>query len=63
MSTALQSHDEPLPLGTQLKGDSGRTYGIEELLADRRKPLLCVYRARYGFYDEHFVLAVSMLTL
>ncbi|KAJ5594715.1 uncharacterized protein N7459_000923 [Penicillium hispanicum] len=45
MSTAVQSHEEPFPLGAQLKGDSGRTYRIEEILADRRKPLLCVYRA------------------
>ncbi|OJJ42240.1 hypothetical protein ASPZODRAFT_155450 [Penicilliopsis zonata CBS 506.65] len=46
MSTTLQSHEEPLTLGTRLKGDSGRMYRIEEVLADRRKPLLCVYRAR-----------------
>jgi hypothetical protein len=49
MSTPLQSHEEPLPIGTRLKGDSGQIYMIEEILADRRKPLLCVYRARYGF--------------
>lgn len=47
MSTTLQSREEPLPLGTMLKSGSGRNYKIEEILADRRKPLLCVYRARY----------------
>ncbi|PTU22237.1 hypothetical protein P175DRAFT_0514365 [Aspergillus ochraceoroseus IBT 24754] len=46
MLTTLQSHEEPLHLGAQFKGDSGRIYRIEEVLADRRKPLLCVYRAR-----------------
>lgn len=39
-------NNEPLSLGTMLKSDSGQTYKIEEVLADRRKPLLCVYRAR-----------------
>lgn len=47
MSTTSQSHEEPLSRGTQLKGEPGRMYSIEEILADRRKPLLCVYRARY----------------
>ncbi|EER39169.1 conserved hypothetical protein [Histoplasma capsulatum H143] len=46
MSTTSQSHEGPLSLGTRLKGDSGQMYRIEEVLTDRRKPLLCVYRAR-----------------
>ncbi|KAI1459755.1 kinase-like protein [Annulohypoxylon moriforme] len=37
---------EPFTPGTLLKGDSGRVYEIEEVLSDRRNPLLCVYRAR-----------------
>lgn len=63
MSTTLQSHEEPLPLGARLKGDSGRIYRIEEVLADRRKPLLCVYRARYGSFNKHSTRVPSMLTL
>ncbi|EGC44800.1 conserved hypothetical protein [Histoplasma capsulatum var. duboisii H88] len=47
MSTTSQSHEGPLSLGTRLKGDSGQMYRIEEVLTDRRKPLLCVYRAQY----------------
>lgn len=54
MSTTLQSRNEPFSLGTMLKSDSGRTYKIEETLADRRKPLLCVYRARYVFVELPF---------
>ncbi|EER45640.1 conserved hypothetical protein [Histoplasma capsulatum var. duboisii H88] len=54
MSTTLQSHKEPLPLGARLKGDSGRIYRIEEVLTDRRKPLLCVYRARTD--EENYVI-------
>lgn len=46
MSPTSQFSKEPLTLGTMLRSDSGRTYKIEEILADRRKPLLCVYRAR-----------------
>ncbi|KAJ9232761.1 hypothetical protein DTO169E5_7321 [Paecilomyces variotii] len=45
MSPTSQFSKEPLTLGTMLGSDSGRTYKIEEVLADRRKPLLCVYRA------------------
>lgn len=51
-STTLQSHEEPLCLGADLKGESGRIYRIEEVLSDRRKPLLCVYRARYGSFNN-----------
>ncbi|QKX63782.1 uncharacterized protein TRUGW13939_10953 [Talaromyces rugulosus] len=45
MSTASHPNTEPLTSGTELQSDSGQTYQIEEVLADRRKPLLCVYRA------------------
>ncbi|KAJ9303049.1 hypothetical protein DTO271G3_423 [Paecilomyces variotii] len=45
MSPTSQFSKEPLTLGTMLRSDSGQTYKIEEVLADRRKPLLCVYRA------------------
>lgn len=38
---------EPLSPGTTLCAQSGRTYTIQEVLAERREPLLCVYRARY----------------
>ncbi|KAI9668500.1 MAG: hypothetical protein M1829_005378 [Trizodia sp. TS-e1964] len=37
--------NEPLKPGATLCGQSGRTYTIKEVLAERRKPLLCVYRA------------------
>lgn len=46
MDNTLHLRQEPLPLGTILKGDSGRIFVIEEVLADHRTPLLCVYRAR-----------------
>ncbi|KAE8352417.1 kinase-like domain-containing protein [Aspergillus coremiiformis] len=45
MSTMSPCNKEPLILGTVLKSDSGQTYKIDEIIADRRKPLLCVYRA------------------
>ncbi|KAK0125550.1 hypothetical protein ONS96_009387 [Cadophora gregata f. sp. sojae] len=41
------AHDEPLVPGATIQGYSGRIYTIEETLAERRSPLLCVYRARY----------------
>ncbi|KAE8154312.1 kinase-like domain-containing protein [Aspergillus avenaceus] len=44
-STKSPSIQEPLKPGTILKSDSGQSYRIDEILADRRKPLLCVYRA------------------
>ena len=48
-SRALQMANEPLTPGTTLCGQSGRTYTIQEVLAERREPLLlCVYRTRYG---------------
>ncbi|KFZ11097.1 hypothetical protein V502_07751 [Pseudogymnoascus sp. VKM F-4520 (FW-2644)] len=36
---------EPFTQGATLCGQSGRTYTIQEVLTERRKPLLCVYRA------------------
>lgn len=38
---------EPFTQGETLCGQSGRTYTIQDVLAEQRKPLLCVYRARY----------------
>jgi hypothetical protein len=38
---------EPYSPGDTLFGESGRTYTIQKVLAERRKPLLCVYKARY----------------
>jgi hypothetical protein len=38
---------EPFPVGDILLGSSGRSYSVEEILRERRKPMLCVYRARY----------------
>jgi hypothetical protein len=46
-SRALQMANEPLAPGAKLCGQSGRTYTIQEVLAERREPLFCVYRARY----------------
>ncbi|KAI0458482.1 kinase-like domain-containing protein [Xylaria acuta] len=46
LSTTSHSNNELFALGTLLKGDLGRAYGIEETLSERRSPLLCVYRAR-----------------
>jgi hypothetical protein len=37
----------PLSPEATLCAQSGRTYTIQEVLAERREPLLCVYRARY----------------
>lgn len=45
MSTLRPTGNEPLAPGTIIKTDSGKTYTIDDILADRRKPLLCVYRA------------------
>lgn len=39
---------EPFTQGATLCGQSGQTYTIQEVLAERRKTLLFVYRARYG---------------
>ncbi|KAI1816901.1 kinase-like domain-containing protein [Poronia punctata] len=46
MSTMSHLNERPIAPGTMLQGDSGRVYEIEEILSDRRDPLLCVYRAR-----------------
>ncbi|KAH7370624.1 kinase-like domain-containing protein [Rhexocercosporidium sp. MPI-PUGE-AT-0058] len=39
------AHNEPLAPGATIQGHSGRTYTIEETIAERQGPLLCVYRA------------------
>ena len=46
MSTVSRSNKEPIAPGTLLKSDTRRMYNVEEILADRRQPLLHVYRAR-----------------
>lgn len=56
MSTASHPNTEPLTSGTELQSDSGQTYKIEEVLVDRRKPLLCVYRARSVYRETHYSL-------
>jgi hypothetical protein len=59
-SRALQMANEPLTLGATLCSQSGRTYTIQEVLAEQRVPLLCVYRARY---DTNPILSSSDATL
>ncbi|KAH6719348.1 kinase-like domain-containing protein [Leptodontidium sp. MPI-SDFR-AT-0119] len=44
-SGSLPMATAPFSPGTTLRGQSGRTYTIQEVLAERREPLLCVYRA------------------
>lgn len=52
MSTTFQANnDEPYTPGTMLRSDSSQTYKIENILVDLRKPLQCVYRARYVIPD------------
>lgn len=46
MSAAAQS--EPFAVGMLLKADSGQDYQIDEVLLDRRNPLMCLYRASAG---------------
>lgn len=45
-SRAFYMANEPLKAGATLCGQSGQTYTVQEVLAERRNPLLCVYRAR-----------------
>jgi len=52
--------NEPLTPGATLCGQSGRTYTIQEMLAERREPLLCVYRARY---DPNLIFNNSNIAL
>ena len=59
-SRAIQMANEPLTPGATLCGQSGRTYTIQEVLAERRDPLLCVYRARY---DPNPILSSSEVAL
>ncbi|KAL3420398.1 calcium/calmodulin dependent protein kinase [Phlyctema vagabunda] len=44
-SQASKTADQPFRPGATLRGQSGRIYSIQEILAEGRKPLLCVYRA------------------
>ncbi|KZF25497.1 kinase-like protein [Xylona heveae TC161] len=46
MSQSSQSSQEPFIPGVVLNSDTGRAYEIQEVLAERRKPFLCVYHAR-----------------
>jgi hypothetical protein len=59
MSSTSQLSKEPLTLGTMFKSDSGQTYKIEEVLADRRKPLLSVYRARCVDLEVHVIFLLT----
>ncbi|KAI1129051.1 kinase-like domain-containing protein [Nemania abortiva] len=46
LATGTQKEpEEPLQVGQTVDGDSGRTYTIEEILKERRDPVICVYRA------------------
>lgn len=47
MPSQLPVATEPLTVRTSICGQSGPAYTIQEVLAERREPLLCVYRARY----------------
>ncbi|KAI0378640.1 kinase-like domain-containing protein [Hypomontagnella monticulosa] len=47
MPTLSPQKPEPFLVGETLHGKSGRQYSIQEILSERRDPLLCVYRA-YG---------------
>jgi len=60
-SQASEMASEPLIPGSTLCGESGRIYTIREVLAERRKPLLCVYRARYNLNPtiRHSVLTIT----
>ncbi|CAG8957119.1 hypothetical protein HYFRA_00009320 [Hymenoscyphus fraxineus] len=53
-SQMLDMAEEPLKPGATLCGQSGRIYTIQEVLAERRKPLLCVYRA--GAEGKNFIV-------
>ncbi|KAH9885135.1 protein kinase-like domain-containing protein [Xylariomycetidae sp. FL2044] len=44
--TPRPNEAEPFAPGTLIRGDSGRDYEVEGILSGRRRPLLCVYRAR-----------------
>lgn len=61
MSTLPQRRTEPFAIGTELRGHSGRTYKVQEVLAERRRPLFCVYRARYLLLEHsHVVLDITL---
>lgn len=56
----LEMASKLLKLGATLCGETRRTYTIQEVLKERLKPLLCVYRARYGLVST---LYGSVLTI
>lgn len=41
---------ESLPLSTVFQSDAGRSYKVEEIIQDRGKPLLSIYRARHVYW-------------
>ncbi|KAL2176137.1 kinase-like domain-containing protein [Thermothelomyces heterothallicus CBS 202.75] len=45
MGSSRTRRSEPFLVNSTIRGDSGRIYKVEEILSERRKPLLCVYRA------------------
>ncbi|KAI1503702.1 kinase-like protein [Biscogniauxia marginata] len=53
-SLSSQTKFEPFSIGAALRGQSGRTYNIQDVLAERRDLLLCVYRA--SAEGENFIL-------
>jgi hypothetical protein len=58
-STPMTMYSEPFSLGETLIGESGRGYTIQKVLAERRKPMLCVYQARYGPTQFGMVMIVN----
>jgi hypothetical protein len=62
ISTLPQRRTEPFAIGTELRGHSGRTYKVQEVLAERRQPLFCVYRARYLLLEHSHVVLDMTLT-
>lgn len=65
MSATLQANnDEPYTPGTMLRSDSGQIYKIENILVDLRKPLQCVYRARFTYlFRMRYPSAFFLLTI
>ncbi|KAK1762031.1 kinase-like protein [Phialemonium atrogriseum] len=45
MASLSPTKPEPFSVGATVRGHSGRTYKIQQILAERRDPLLCVYQA------------------
>ncbi|KAF2278015.1 kinase-like protein [Westerdykella ornata] len=51
----LWPQSEPFSIGAALRGHSGRTYSVQEILTERRGPLLCVYRARRKLHYQNMI--------